>query len=207
MSQYIIGLSGGIGSGKTTVANLFAQYSIDIIDADVIARDVVKPKTLALQAISDYFGAEVLAPNGQLNRGYLRSLIFANEQHRLWLNALLHPLIRQAITTEITLSNSSYCLLVAPLLIENQLDRLVDRVLIIDIDPAIQEQRTLMRDGTNRAEVKAIIASQVNSAQRLTRADDVINNDASDRNALADKVAILHNKYLQLARSAANSSG
>lgn len=206
MSRYIVGVSGGIGSGKSTVSKFFAQYNIDIIDADEIARDVVKIKSKALTAITEYFGNHVLNQDGQLNRGRLRSIIFSNDQHRTWLNALLHPLIRQKLDAQIAESKSVYCLLVAPLLVENKLDKLVDRVLIVDISQAIQLERILKRDSSNQTEIKAIIASQINREKRLLAADDIVNNDSSDLSLLQDNIAILHKKYQRLSNIANNNN-
>jgi dephospho-CoA kinase len=205
MSRYIVGLSGGIGSGKSTVSQLFAEHNIDIIDADVIARDVVKTKSKALTAITQYFGNDILNQDGQLNRGRLRSLVFSNNQHRSWLNALLHPLIRQELEAKIAKSKSIYCLLVAPLLVENQLDKLVDRVLIVDITESIQLERTLQRDNSNETEIKAIIASQIDRKQRVLAADDIINNDSTDLSVLQKNIAILHKKYQRLSHTANNN--
>ena len=132
MSHLIIGLTGGIASGKTTVANLLGQYGIDIIDADIVARDVVAPGSSALSQISQHFGPDILSPDGSLNRSELRQLIFSDAEHKTWLNNLLHPLIRQQIATELSLATSPYCLLVAPLLIENNMQSMVDLVLVVD---------------------------------------------------------------------------
>jgi len=131
--KVVIGLTGGIGSGKTTIADFFADLGIDIIDADIAARKVVEPKSSALVQISQHFGLQFIQADGTLNRSLLRSRIFSNDTDKLWLNNLLHPLIRQTMLNEIQQSKSPYCLLVAPLLIENNLQSLVQRILVIDI--------------------------------------------------------------------------
>ena len=182
MSALIVGLTGGIGSGKTTVANLFNELGIDIVDADIVARQVVAPNSPALQSIVDRFGPDYLDSSGHLNRALLRTRIFSHDEDKHWLNNLLHPLIRQTLLDELKQARSPYCLLVAPLLIENNLHTLVDRVLVIDVDESVQLARTLKRDTSNESEIKAIIASQISRDKRLLAADDVINNNHSDLN-------------------------
>jgi dephospho-CoA kinase len=201
MSKLIIGLTGGIGSGKTTVSNLFSDKGIDIIDADLIARDVVAPKSEALLSIKQHFGSEVILESGQLNRPFLRKLIFSCEDNKRWLNNLLHPLIRTKIIENTHSANSEYCLLVAPLLIENSLLSLVNRVLVVDVNESTQLERTLIRDdSSSRQEVKSIMKSQIDREQRLQAADDIINNDNPDLTALASEVNNLHHKYLAMVK-------
>ena len=134
----VIGLTGGIASGKTTIADMFADLGIDIIDADIAARKVVCPTSDALNKISQHFGSEFILSDGSLNRPLLRSRVFSNEPDKQWLNNLLHPLIRQTMLDEIQQSRSAYCLLVAPLLIENNLQSFVDHIMVIDISEAEQ---------------------------------------------------------------------
>lgn len=198
MSKLIIGLTGGIGSGKTTVSDMFAELEIDIIDADIAARVVVAPGSKALLAIKAHFGAEIIDHHGQLNRTKLRSLIFSDQQKMAWLNNLLHPLIRQEILAQIAQAKSSYCLLVAPLLLENKLHKLVDRVLVVNVDEAQQVARTVARDPSSAAEVKRIIASQMSSEQRLSFADDIINNQDVSLADLRQQVLNLDQKYRSL---------
>lgn len=200
MSDYIIGLTGGIGSGKTTVANFFADIGIDIIDADVIARDVVKKGSTALASIANHFGAQYILPNGELHRALLRQKIFSNTQDKVWLNNLLHPLIREEISSQAIASTSPYCIIVVPLLIENGMIPLVDRVLVIDVQVSTQLTRTTARDNNTTKQVQAIIDSQISREERLANADDIINNDDSTLTTIADTVAILHQKYLTLAQ-------
>ena len=195
MSAFIVGLTGGIGSGKTTIANLFNELGIDIIDADIVARQVVAPNSPALQSIVDRFGPDYLDRSGNLNRTLLRTRIFSHDEDKRWLNNLLHPLIRQTLLDELKQAQSPYCLLVAPLLIENNLHALVDRVLVIDVDESVQLSRTLKRDASNEAEIKAIIASQISRDKRLVAADDVINNNDP---ALNEKLANAKQQVVKL---------
>jgi len=200
MSKLIIGLTGGIGSGKTTITNYFEELGIDIIDADVIAREVVAVNSPALKAIAEHFGNEYLLADGQLNRSLLRSRIFSNEVDKNWLNELLHPLIRLGIVDKTKSAKSLYCILVAPLLIENNLLALVDRVLIVDVSEATQLSRTLLRDSSSATEIKAIIASQTSREARTQAADDIINNDASSLAEIKTAVLTLNQKYLTLTK-------
>lgn len=199
MSNFIVGLTGGIGSGKTTIAKMFFELGIDIVDADIVAREVVEANTPALKAIEVRFGPDILLPNGELDRNHLRDKIFANEADKQWLNQLLHPLIRQSMTKQLQQANSPYCLLVAPLLIENDLGYLTHRILVVDVIESVQLSRTLQRDkNSSTATIKAIIASQVSRTKRLAVADDVIDNCHSDLVLIKNKVNALHQFYLGL---------
>ncbi len=200
MSKLVIGLTGGIGSGKTTISNYFQQLGVEIIDADIIAREVVAVNSPALKAITKYFGDDYILADGQLNRPLLRHRIFSNEADKLWLNKLLHPLIRVNIVKQTKEAKSSYCILVAPLLIENNLLALVDRVLIVDVSEATQITRTLLRDNSSALEIKAIIASQVNRTARIDLADDIINNDEAPLSEIKTAVLSLDKKYLTLTK-------
>lgn len=196
MSDFIIGLTGGIGSGKTTVANIFAAFDIDIIDADIIARDVVAKGSTALCSISEYFGANVIQTDGQLNRALLRQKIFSNDTDKLWLNNLLHPLIREQITLQAKASLSPYCIVVAPLLIENKLTALVNHILVIDVKESTQIARTTQRDSNSTEQIQAIMNSQVSRQVRQNHADDLLNNDDCSLASLKVFVAQLHQTYL-----------
>jgi dephospho-CoA kinase len=200
MSKLVIGLTGGIGSGKTTITNYFGELGIEIIDADIIAREVVAINSPALKAIAHHFGNDYLLPDGQLNRALLRSRIFSNEADKQWLNNLLHPLIRFNIVKQTKAAKSTYCILVAPLLIENNLLELVDRVLIVDVSETTQISRTLLRDSSSEQEVKAIIASQTNRTARVNAADDIINNDNSPLSEIKSAVISLNEKYFALTK-------
>jgi len=198
MSNFIIGLTGGIGSGKTTVANLFAEHDIAIIDADIVARDVVSIGSPALTHISTHFSADFIQADGQLDRALLRKQIFSNEADKLWLNNLLHPLIRVQLIEQLKAAQSTYCLLVAPLLIENNLTSLVNRVLVIDVSETTQISRTTTRDNNSVEQVQAIIASQASRKVKQDHADDLLNNDSSSLKAVKDAVDKLHNSYLTM---------
>jgi dephospho-CoA kinase len=197
--KIVIGLTGGIGSGKTTIANFFRDLGVDIVDADIAARTVVEPGSIALAKISQHFGLQFIQPDGTLNRSLLRSQIFSNEQDKHWLNNLLHPLIRQTMLEEIQQSQSPYCLLVAPLLIENNLQSLVARILVIDIKESEQVKRAASRDPSSIDEIKRIMASQISREKRLTYADDIINNSQSDLSIIKNDVIKLDLKYRNLA--------
>ena len=198
MTKLKVGLTGGIGSGKTTVTNLFANLGIEIIDADIIARAIVEPNTKALNSIVKHFGDKVLTPTGQLDRAQLRSLIFSEPEEKAWLNALLHPIIRQEIQSAMAIAKGNYCILSAPLLLENQLNKLVDRVVVVDVCEATQIARTLARDSSNQQEIEAIIASQMSRNVRLLAANDVIDNESTNLDSLAKQVAKLHSTYERL---------
>ncbi|GHF79579.1 dephospho-CoA kinase [Thalassotalea marina] len=199
MSKLIIGLTGGIGSGKTTVSNLLADYGITIVDADVVAREVVAEGSLGLKEIVAKFGATILQEDGQLNRAKLRELIFSDEQLKQWLNALLHPLIRESILNQLKSATSPYCILSAPLLFENNLHQYTNRTLLIDVEKEIQITRTSKRDNVEKKQVEAIIASQMPREDKLALADDVLNNSKLTHLELENAVEKLHLNYLDLA--------
>jgi len=194
----VIGLTGGIASGKTTVANLFRDnFDIDIVDADIIARQVVEKGSEGLKAIEQHFGSSILTEQGELNRGELRQRIFANDDEKTWVNQLLHPMIRQQMEQELKRVTSPYALLVVPLLAENNLQHMADRVLVIDVDEETQIKRTVERDKVAPQQVKAILASQASRAQRLAIADDVIVNNTQNQRLLP-QITELHKKYLAI---------
>lgn len=199
MSNFVIGLTGGIGSGKTTIANLFADLGIELIDADIIAREVVENGTPAFKEIVNYFGPDVLTSNKELDRVKLRSKVFKNNQAREWLNNLLHPLIRKTMFERVQSSRSPYCILVVPLLIEGGMHTLVDRVLVIDLPEDIQLIRASARDENTENEIKRIMSNQATRAQRLALADDIIDNESEDLSAPLRQVNALHLSYLKLA--------
>ena len=201
MSKYLIGLTGGIGSGKTTVANLFAELGIELVDADVVARDVVEIGTSGLTQIAAHFGKQILNQDGRLDRAALREIIFNWPKERRWINDLLHPMIRTEMLNQLASTSSPYTILVAPLLFENELDRLVNRTLLIDISPEQQRKRTINRDSVTNEQVEKIISSQAPRAEKLLKADDVIDNHGKI-SALKSKVIALHNNYLKLSNNA-----
>ena len=193
-----VGLTGGIASGKSTVAGLFAALGVPIIDTDQIAREVVKPGSPVLAAIAGRFGSEVLDPQGHLDRRALRSRVFADARARADLEALIHPAIEAATGIQSAAAGGIYQLIAVPLLAEKGLKSRYDRVLVVDCDPALQLARLVVRDGCTQAEAQAILAAQASREQRLAIADDVILN-AGDIPALALKVEQLHRQYLAAA--------
>lgn len=205
MSNFIVGLTGGIGSGKTTVSDMFAALAVDVIDADIAARIVVAPNSPALTLIEQHFGTEYVDESGQLNRAKLRHKIFNDAHEKAWLNNLLHPLIRQEILQQIDQAKSVYCLLVAPLLLENNLQKLVNRTLVVHVDNDTQIERTVTRDTSSADEVKRIIASQMPSEKRLSFADDVINNQNITKAEIHQQVISLDQKYRLLAAESDNT--
>ncbi|MEZ8492699.1 dephospho-CoA kinase [Vibrio splendidus] len=194
----IIGLSGGIASGKTTVANLFNEhFNIDIVDADIVAREVVAVGSDGLKQITDHFGEAILLEDGALNRSKLRELIFSDPTEKQWLNDLLHPMIRNKIDSDLSKVTSPYGLLVAPLLVENQMQSMADRVLIVDVPTEVQIKRTMSRDNVSREQVASILKSQASREQRLAVADDVIKNHTKNQELLP-QITDLHQKYLAI---------
>jgi len=198
MSRFILGLTGGIGSGKSAASDYIAEQGIAIVDADVIAREVVAPGTEGLKEIKAHFGPEVIDESGALIRSQLCQRVFDNPDEKAWINQLLHPLIRQQILAQLEQAQSAYVVLVAPLLLENRLDELCDRVLVIDVDEQTQLARTQKRDQASEEQVAAIIASQIDRATRLSRADDIVSNE-DDLRALYHQLDKLHAHYLELA--------
>ncbi|MDE1250491.1 dephospho-CoA kinase [Vibrio aestuarianus] len=195
---FVVGLTGGIASGKTTVANIFHQhFGIDIVDADVIARQVVEVGSKGLKAIEEHFGHKILHANGQLDRATLRSKIFADETQKAWLNNLLHPMIREKMLEQLSSTTSPYALLVVPLLIENNLQSLANRILVVDVDTETQISRTMARDNVSEQQVRAILAAQASREQRLAQADDVVKNSAENQKLLP-QITELHQKYLAI---------
>lgn len=197
MSKFVVGLTGGIGSGKTTVANLFAAEGVALVDADIVAREVVAPGSKGLEAIVTHFGAEILTPEGELDRAKLRQRIFSHPEEREWLNQLLHPMIRQEMLAQVEKATSDYVIMVVPLLFENGLDRLVNRTLVVDISPELQINRTIKRDNVDASQVNNIISSQCSRSEKLARADDIIDNQG-EISTLKREVLALHQRYLQL---------
>ncbi len=200
----IIGLTGGIGSGKSTVAGLFRSKGIEIIDADLVAREVVDPGEPALDQIAAYFGDSVLDQQGALRRGELRKRVFADSSARVWLEQLLHPLIEQRIRQQLAACQSDYCILMSPLLLETNHRELVDRVLVVDVSRETQLQRTLQRDTSSRETIEAIINVQLSRHDRIELADDVIENDGKVSD-LAHQVDRLHDSYLRMAAASSDS--
>jgi dephospho-CoA kinase len=194
---WILGLTGGIGSGKSAAAQCFIDLGVHLVDADNAARWVVEPGRPALAQIAEHFGAGVLQADGTLNRSALRELIFKDPQQRVWLEGLLHPLIREEIRQYLARAESAYAILVSPLLLETSQHQMVQRVLVIDVPESVQIERTVLRDKTNEEQVRAILKAQASREERLSRTDDVIVNDR-DPAWLKSEVERLHHFYLTL---------
>lgn len=199
-TMYIVGLTGGIGSGKTAVSNYLANLNIDVIDADIIARQVVAPGQDALKHIASHFGNSVIHADGSLNRQALREQVFQDKKQKQWLNELLHPMIRQHILAALSASSTPYTLLVAPLLFENNLDQITDTTVLIDTNKKLQLSRTVERDKVTPQQVEAIIAAQMSREERCKRAEHIIVND-QDLPTLYQNVQALHEKLLVAAEN------
>ena len=193
-----IGLTGGIGSGKSAAALLFSARGAPIIDTDEIARALVEPGQPTYDEIIKSFGEAVLDGNRRIDRDKLRERVFDNTTERQRLEAILHPRIREVVRAKVADLDSPYCIVVVPLLIESGFDDLVDRVLVVDASENLQIQRTVTRSGLTEPEIRKIMSAQATRAQRLQRADDVIENNA-DRKHLEKEVERLHHWYLSLA--------
>ncbi|MCX8650091.1 dephospho-CoA kinase [Gilliamella sp. B2776] len=193
---YIVALSGGIASGKSTIANLFAQLGVPIIDADVIAKQVVQIGTDAYKQIVKHFSQEILLPNNELDRSQLREIIFNNDHERLWLNNLLHPIIQEQTQIQIAQQTTAYVIWVVPLLVENNLHHYADKVLMVDTPEQLQLERLIQRDNIDKLLAQKMISSQISSQKRLTYADDIIVNNG-DLTLLTAQVNKLHQQYLK----------
>ncbi|MES9873739.1 MAG: dephospho-CoA kinase [Candidatus Sedimenticola sp. 6PFRAG7] len=196
-----VGLTGGIGSGKSAVTRLFEERGVPVIDADQVSRAVVKPGQPALQQLAQRFGDQIIDSRGQLLRKALREIVFTDEQARKDLEAILHPLIRQRIDQQLGELSDPYAVLAIPLLIETGASYQVDRILVVDCSVSEQVRRVSNRDGVSEAQVEAILATQASREQRLKAADDVIENSGTIEE-LKPRVAALHQKYLELAEQA-----
>lgn len=196
-TPWILGLTGGIGSGKSAAAQHFTDLGVHLIDADHAARWVVEPGRPALARIVERFGPQVLQADGQLDRAALRQLIFQDQQQRRWLESLLHPLIGEEIRNYLARAESPYAILVSPLLIESGQTAMTKRVLVVDAPEELQRQRTMARDQVSAAQVEAILKAQAARDERLRHADDVLLNDR-DPAWLRSEVERLHRFYLTL---------
>lgn len=197
--MFVVGLTGGIGSGKTAATNAFKQLGITIVDADIVAREVVEPGSPALAKIAAHFGDTILLADGQLDRAALRERIFNNADEKKWLEALLHPLIHAETARQLKAANSAYVIYVSPLLIDGGQQQFCQRIVVVDVPEEQQITRTMSRDGNDRALVEKILASQINRQIRLAAASDIIDN-SGDLNQLNTQVEQLHLQFLQLAK-------
>lgn len=193
----VVGLTGGIGSGKTAVSDRFAHYGVPVIDTDLIARELVEPGQPALAEIAAEFGPECLDNEGRLNRAHLRQRVFADEASRRRLEAILHPRIHVVARERIAALTTPYCLLVIPLLAETGMTDLVDRVLVVDVSEAEQIRRVMARDRIDETQAQRILVAQASRSQRLALADEVVEN-SGDFASLEQQIADLHQHYLQI---------
>jgi dephospho-CoA kinase len=196
---FVIGVTGGIGCGKSTICREFSALGAPVVDTDEVAREVVAPGTPGLAAVVAHFGEDILAADGTLDRRRLRSIVFADATQRQWLEALLHPLIRARTDAHVLSANYPYCLVCIPLLVERGGGNRVDRVLVIDCPPAVQIERVMARDKLTALEVEAIMQTQAPRAARLAAADDVIEN-IGDVETVRPAIRALHQRYLDLAQ-------
>lgn len=197
----MVGLTGGIASGKTTVANLFQSLGVPILDADVISRELVVPHAPAWKKIVECFGNEILNPDQTLNRNTLKKIVFADEELKRKLEQILHPLIYETMKERAIKLKEMYCLFVVPLLIETNQTHIVQRLLVVDCEENEQKQRLKERDQLNEIEVGQILAMQCSRQTRLAQADDLIHNNArAKKDGLMPQVAALHQFYLELFR-------
>lgn len=192
-----IGLTGGIGSGKSTIAALFTKLGAPVIDADLISHKLTQTGTPCFKKIIDYFGSEILNKNGDLNRAELKKIIFDSPEKKVWLENLLHPLIRNEMAKQLENIKFPYCIVMIPLLAEAQQHPMVDRILVVDLPGEIQLQRVLARDKMTIEQANKIIKAQASREARLALADDVIVNEGSP-DELWEQVEALHKKYLKL---------
>ncbi|OOF71046.1 dephospho-CoA kinase [Rodentibacter caecimuris] len=201
--SYIVGVTGGIGSGKSTITGLFSELKVPIVDADIVARQIVKKGSPLLTQIVTHFGNTILTEQGELNRASLRQRIFENQTERTWLNNLLHPVIRTEMNKQLEAQTAPYTLFVVPLLIENKLTTLCQRILIIDVKPETQLIRASNRDHNNTVQIQQIINAQISREIRLKYADDIIDNNPKlpeNLPRLRQQVLELHQFYLKQAR-------
>ena len=193
----IIGLTGGIGSGKSVASDKFASLGITVVDADEASRTVVEPGKPALKEIEDHFGTEVIEKNRTLNRAKLREIIASDVNERKWLESVLHPRIGEQIAKEISESKSPYTLFVAPLLLETNSQEMCSRVIVVDVPKEVQVKRTAQRDQVSSGQVEKLVSAQMKREARLERADDVLSNTGTIEE-LEQKVEELHEKYLKM---------
>jgi len=195
--RVVVGLTGGIGSGKSAAAEIFRACGVEVIDADSLAREVVEPGQPALNDIAAHFGSDILTSEGRLDRAALRKIVFSNPEHKSWLEKLLHPLIAELLQRRLNATKSPYAILESPLLLETEQHKLVDRVLVIDVNQETQVDRSVRRDGSDEELIRSIIASQINRAERIQHADDLVSNEES-LEQLRENIEALHSKYLEM---------
>ena len=192
-----IGLTGGIGSGKSAVSQIFSELDVPVIDTDELSRELVKKGSPLIKEIEDYFGKNIILNSGELDRKQLRQIVFRDKKKKQWLEKLLHPEIKRLLLERLKMFNDTYVIVVVPLLLENDNYNFIDRVLVVDCSESLQLNRAIARDQSSSEEIKKIIASQMPRAKRLALADDIIVNEGPVE-SLKEKVLALHEKYQQL---------
>ena len=197
-----IGLTGGIGCGKSTAAAMFAELQVPVIDADEIAHQIVAPGQAILQQLFDTFGSELKRADGSLDRDALRAQVFSDNAARKQLEAIMHPAIRTEMQRQQRSINAEYCVLVIPLLLESGQQDICDRVLVLDCTENTQRHRVLKRPGLTAAQFDAILQAQCSRQRRLAIADDIINNDRDDINSLRQQILALHQQYVKMSKNA-----
>jgi len=191
----VVGITGGIGSGKTAVTDLLAGLGITIVDADLASRLIMQPGKPALAAVRNHFGASILLADGQLDRAALRALVFADPTERAWLEALTHPLIGQEIQDQLAAATSPYVVLSSPLLLETSQRELCDCVVVVDVPASMQLERTMARDNNDAVQVRRIMAAQLEREARIAQADEIIDNSGTLQD-LQERVRDLHQRLL-----------
>jgi dephospho-CoA kinase len=197
--MFSVGLTGGIASGKTTISNLFANLGVPVVDTDIISRNLLEPGELAFDQVCAHFGPGILSADGKIDRARLREIVFNNRDEKSWLETMLHPLIYQRSHDAIvTKAGADYVLVVVPLLFETNFQSLVDRILVVDCPSAQQIERLVKRDHIKESLARKMLSQQLENAERVARAHDIIGNRANDTD-LESQVAALHKRYLELA--------
>lgn len=203
--MWVLGLTGGIGSGKTAASDFFASRGITVIDADVVAREVVEPGQPAWQAIKDRYGEQALLGDQSLNRAWLREKVFSDPEERRWLESQTHPRIRASIIRQLSNTTSPYVILASPLLFESGQSQLTHHTLLIDVPEDIQLQRACQRDQNHAEQIRRIIAAQMSREERRQRAHDIADNSAG-LNELHQQLEQFHQQYLHQAEMAASGT-
>ena len=195
--MFVLGITGGIGSGKTAVTDIFSELNIDVIDADIASRKAVEKGSSSLKEIEDHFGSEIILNDGNLDRQKLREAIFDKEEEKDWLEKLLHPQILKIINSELAESRTSYTILVSPLLFETGQYKLCSRTLLVDVEEKLQIARASKRDNVSEEQIKSIIEAQMSRSEKITLANDIVTNNGTLED-LRKEILSLHNNYLKL---------
>ena len=195
--MFVLGITGGIGSGKTAVTDIFSKFNIDVIDADIASRKAVEKGSSCLKEIEDHFGSEMILEDGNLDRQKLREVIFDKEEEKDWLEKLLHPQILKIINSELAESKTIYTILVSPLLFETGQNKLCSRILLVDVEEKLQISRASKRDNVSEEQIKNIIEAQMSRSDKISLANDIVTNNGSLED-LKKEIISLHHNYLKL---------